>query len=827
MNLTPPPTALTAFVGRAADRAALTAALAGPARLICLLGPGGIGKSRLAAKVLAGRLDVAWCALDQARSADDLCTSVAASLGIDGARADLQAILASTPTQVLVLDNVEQVANAVAAHLPAWLAAAPTLRVLVTSRARLQVAGEHVHRLGPLGTDHGGDATQLFIQRGRAQVPAFDPDAESRNAIEQLVAQLDGIPLAIELAAARLAWMSPTALLARLDRRFDVLTGQRRDVDDRQRTLHGAIAWSWQLLSEADRAALVRCSACRGWFGLDLGEALLADQPDPLVRLGALVDQSMLRVADVGGVRRFGFFESIRAFVRAEAQPDARADAERMHARWVLEQGERLCGEIAGPTGHAAHQALLALRDELWAVVHRTSDATRLLSALTCLHPVIVSHGPLAPQVEALDALLHRSPPAQLSADQMPQALLLRGQVLRLQGRLADARRDLEKAASIAGPHQAEALSAAGIAAHEAGDLEVAEARYAAAMDAFAADDDPRGLGRASGSLAILAEARGMSADAQTRYEQALDLLRQAQDTRSEAIFLINLADLHLQQDRVAEAEMRHARASVLLESLDDRRLQAVLAGNQGAADQHAGRLDAAIARRTEAVDGLRAVGDQRLAAVFIGYRGTAHHEAQNTAAALADYDTAVAGLRITGDTRFATLFTAHRAALTGDVGRLDQLDAPPGSQLEAVIALHGGNQPSAPVRGIDVAFVRRLRGEADPSAAPALIISPGADWLQAPGEPGQSIRRRHTLRRLLAAFAEARETQPGKGLQVNALIAAGWPGEQILPHAAANRVYVAIATLRKLGLRDLLHSHEDGYLLDPATPLVRAERPT
>ncbi|MGK0359825.1 MAG: putative ATPase/Tfp pilus assembly protein PilF [Bradymonadia bacterium] len=800
----------------------MSALLAGRARVICMMGPGGMGKSRLAAEMLGGRGDVAWCSLDQARSAEDLRESVAASLGVDGARADVQAILASTAAQILVLDNVEQVVAAVAEHLPLWLAAAPRLQVLVTSRARLQVAGEHVHRLEPLGTGHGGDAARLFIERGRAQVPAFDPDAEAGAAIEQLVTQLDGIPLAIELAAARLAWLSPTALLARLDRRFDMLAGQRLDVGDRQRTLRGAIAWSWQLLSAADRAALVRCSTCRGWFGLDLGEALLADDPDALARLGALVDQSMLRVANVDGVRRFGFFESIKAFVRAESPPGALATAEQMHAEWVVEQGEQLHAQIDGPNGQAAHRALLALRDELWAVVARSTDPARLLLALTCLHPVVVSHGPLAPQVAALDALLHRLPPTDL-----PSALLLRGQALRLQGRLAEARADLEQAASAPGPHQAEALSAAGIAAHEAGDLDVADARYATAMDAFAAADDARGLGRASGSLAILAEARGQSADAQTRYEQALDLLRQAQDTRSEVIFLINLADLHLQQDRVAEAEMRHARASVLLESLDDRRLRAVLAGNQGAADQHAGRLDAAIARRTEAVDGLRTVGDQRLAAVFIGYRGTAHHEAGDTVTALADYDAAVAGLRTAGDTRFATLFTAHRTALTGDVARLEHLAAPAGSQLEAVIALHRGEQPAVPVRGIDVAFVRRLRGEADPAAAPALIISPGADWLQAPGEDGQSIRRRHTLRRLLAAFAEARETQPGQGMQMNALIAAGWPGEQILPHAAANRVYVAIATLRKLGLRDLLHSHEDGYLLDPATPLVRAERPT
>ena len=807
MTLTPPPTALTAFIGRAADRAILTTTQAGAARLVCLMGPGGMGKSRLAAEVLGGRADVAWCALDHARSAEDLRAGVAACLGVDGARTDLPAVLQATTARVLVLDNVEQVVDAVAAHLPRWLAVAPTLQIWVTSRARLHVAGERVHRLGPLSTDEDGDAARLFVDRGRAQMPDFCPDAEARVAIEQLVAHLDGIPLAIELAAARIAWMSPATLLARLDRRFEVLADQRRDVDARQRTLHGAIAWSWQLLTAEDRAALIRCSACRGWFGLDLGEALLCAEPDPLARLGALIDQSMLRVTDVDGVRRFGFFESILAFVRGEASPAALSDAEDAHAGWVLAQGQALLARAHGPDAQAAHQALRALRDELSAVVERARSPAQILDALTCLHPVVVSHGPLAPQIDALDALMDRLDPARL-----PQALLLRGQVLRLQGRLAAAREDLERAAAIA--------------AHEAGDLATAAARSTAAMEAFAAADDARGLGRASGSLAILAEARGQLDDAQTRYEQALDLLRQAQDLRSEAIFLINLADLHLQQDRVAEAEMRHARALILLESLDDRRLQAVLAGNQGAVDQQAGRLDAAIAGRTQAIDGLRLVGDQRLAAVFRGYRGTAHHEADDAAAALADYDAAITALQTAGDARFAILFMAHRAALTRDTGRLAQLDGADDPQLAAVIALHRGEASATAVRGIDVAFVRRLRGDALPDR-PALIISPDADWLQAPGEDGQSIRRRHTLRRLLAAFADAREARPGEGLQMDALIAAGWPGEQILPHAAANRVYVAIATLRKLGLRDVLHSHEDGYLLDPATPLVRAERPT
>lgn len=825
--LAPPPLALTDFVGRASDLAALRALLDGPHRLISLLGPGGIGKSRLAAEAVRDRAGVAWCALDRTRTVDELRAAVAASLGLDGEGADLVTALRGSPGLILVFDNVEQILDAAADTLLAWLRSAPTLRVLVTSRARLHLGGEVVHRLAPLSLGAEGDAAALFLARGRAQAPDFDPDAEGAAAIVRLVERLDGNPLAIELAAARLAWLSPVMLLARLDQRFELLKSRSREVDPRQRTLRGAIEWSWQLLDADDRAALARCAVCRGWFDAGLAEALL-DEPAPLERLGGLVDQSMLRVADFEGVRRFGLFESIRAFVRERAEPAVLEQAKRRHAEYVLAEGARLGGEVNGPAGRPARRALLALRPELAAVVQRARAAQpeQALAALAALHPIVISHGPLAPHVEALDALQDG-----LSGADAARARLLRGQVLRLQGRLAEARIELERAAAEAlGAERADALSSAGIAAHEAGDLDAAAQLYADAIEAFGALDDARGLGRASGSLAILAEARGQIPEAQTRYEQALDQLRQAGDGRSEAIFLINLGDLHLQQDHVAEAEARYERALALLADHPDARVQAVLLGNLGAVDQRAGRLDAAVGRRTEAMDGLAAVGDRRLAAVFRGYRGAAHHEAGRRGAAQADYDHAIAALLDVGDRRFAALFSAHRAMLNADAVRLEQLlaEATDDPGLEAVVRTYRGEPVPPDRRGADLAFARRLRGEVASADRPALWISPDAGGLQAPGEPERDISRRHTLRRLLRAFADAREATPGEGLSVDALIAAGWPDERILPHAAANRVYVAIATLRKLGLRDLLLSHEDGYLLDPQTPLVRTrERPT
>lgn len=821
--LVPPPQPLTSFIGRGTEIAALRARLAGPERFITVLGPGGIGKSRLAAEVLRDQPGVAWCALDRAHTLDDLRATVAASLGLDGAQADPCVALRTQGVRVLVLDNVEQVVEAVAAELTRWLAAAPDVRLLLTSRARVHLGGESIYRLGPMGLGNTGDAVRLFVARGRAQVPDFSPDAPARAAVEQLVARLDGNPLAIELAAARLAWLSPAALLARIDRRFELLKGQRRDLDGRQRTLYGAIEWSWQLLSADDRAALVRCAACRGWFGLDLAEALLSD---PFGQLEGLVDQSMLRVSDVDGARRFGFFESIQAFVLQAAAPAAREEAFARHRAWVLERGAALAAQVHGCRGPQARRDLLALRDELMAVVDRTRETAPVaaLAALAALQPVVTSHGPLAPQLDALEAIAPHLPPAEAA-----HARLLQGEVLRLQGRLPQARALLEQAVVEAtGARRAEAQCAAGIAAHEAGALDVAEAHYLAAMEGFGTLDDARGLGRASGSLAILAEARGQIPEAQTRYEQALDRLRQAGDARSEAIFLINLGDLHLQADRVAEAEARYARALDLLDALDDRRVRAVLLGNLGAVEQRAGRLDAAIARRTEAIEGLEAVGDQRLAAIFLGYRGAAHHEAgaEHRAAALADYDHAIGTLMQMGDDRFTALFSAHRAALHGDEGRLAALADHSDPRVAAVVAIHRGERVNAQARGIDLAFARRLRGDAQPTEAAALKVSPEIDWLQAPGEPPRDIRRRHTLRRLLRAFVNARQKTPGTGLPMDALITAGWPDERILPHAAANRVYVAIATLRKLGLRDVLISHEDGYLLDPATPLVQVPRP-
>ena len=350
---------------------------------------------------------------------------------------------------------------------------------------------------------------------------------------------------------------------------------------------------------------------------------------------------------------------------------------------------------------------------------------------------------------------------------------------------------------------------------------------------------------RVVGSQAILAHERGAADDAQILYEQALRVLRRVGDARAEAILVSNLGDLHLEQGRPAEARARYGRAEALLDALGDARVAGVVRGNLGAVALDEGRAEEAEALRREAVAAMGRVGDRRMEAVFRGYHGVALHALGRGEAARAAYDGAVAGV----EGRFAALFAAHRAVLDleggGDLGAaeaaLDGAAQGADSALAAVVAVHRGH--GALRRGDaegartclatvgspsdDLRFARRRLAAAldadlgGPSVAPLRLSAHGA---VPPDGPAIDLERRPTLRRVLDGLVLRRRTAPGQPMDLEALLAAGWPGERVQPQAAANRVYVAIATLRKLGLRDVILSREDGYLLDPEVPLEDAE---
>jgi len=327
------PVSPTPLVGREQEVAAVEALVHSESiRLVTLTGPGGSGKSRLAVEA-AGRLrpgfadGVRFIELASVRSAELVPGAIAAGLGLNTSGGRLRADLMSYLRKrlLLVLDNFEQVTDA-APLLAELLATAPGLKILVTSRSTLRLSGEHEFPVPPLSVPPPGAArdarmtgqyasVRLFTERAQAVAPGFRLTSQNVGAVAEICRRLDGLPLAIELAAARVRLLPPQALLARLGDRMGVLTGGPRDAPERQRTLKNTLDWSFTLLSPGEQALFARLGVFAGTFGLPAAEAVYGDarapgQADPrgplIDTLTSLAGSSLIQPQTRGDEPRFG-----------------------------------------------------------------------------------------------------------------------------------------------------------------------------------------------------------------------------------------------------------------------------------------------------------------------------------------------------------------------------------------------------------------------------------------------------------------------------------------------------------------------------------------
>jgi predicted ATPase/DNA-binding CsgD family transcriptional regulator len=330
----------TSFIGRASEQAELRR-LAARHRLVTLTGPGGVGKTRLAAEAasgLIGRFPNGFWWLDVAtiNEPDMVVPVLAGLLGISAksAREPQESIadLLAEKRTLLVLDNCEHLAAACAAIASRMLASCPGLLLLATSREPLAIAGEVVYPVPPL---LGDEAVRLFVARARARRPGFEAVGRGREDVETLCRRLDDMPLAIELAAARVGTLSPPEMLARLERRFELLAGALRDVPERQRSLRATVEWSYRLLSDRERRLLNRLSVFAGSFDLATAEELEGD--GVLDGLASLVDRSILTAETAGHGTRFRLLETIREYgLERLAEENAVAETRDRHLRhWV------------------------------------------------------------------------------------------------------------------------------------------------------------------------------------------------------------------------------------------------------------------------------------------------------------------------------------------------------------------------------------------------------------------------------------------------------------------------------------------------------------
>ncbi len=399
------PAALTSFVGRG-EPLREVAGLLERHRLVTVTGPGGSGKTRLAAEVasrVAGRYaDGAWLVeLAPVQDPAQLAPVVAAALGVRDqpgvAAAEAVARVLARRQLLLVLDNCEHVIGAAAELCAKLLAAADDVRVLATSREPLAMAGEARYRLGPLVLPDPGDlagaaeaeAVALFADRARSADARFALGGGTTPTVARLVARLDGMPLAIELAAARVEALGVTGLLDRIDDRFALLGGGDRTAPSRQRSLAATVEWSYQLLDETERRVFRRLSAFPGPFTLEGAEAVAG--VGAMSAVLRLVDCSLL-VPPRGGMdgrARYLMLETLRAYAAALLAQAAESDgAAAALAGYALGVAQEAAAGLATSTGELAAARWLDAEDATlgqalaWAVDHDAAVALRLAVAL-------------------------------------------------------------------------------------------------------------------------------------------------------------------------------------------------------------------------------------------------------------------------------------------------------------------------------------------------------------------------------------------------------------------------------------------------------------